>query len=195
MQTVLLTHIDPLKKRYRFYRISLVPGFKVMQQWGRIGGPYKQLVKPFKDQETAQKYFTSQISSKEKKGYTRSSSTQIPSGKEKNCVWCRQPGPSQHDGHVVVPYPSHLPRRAQDMATRARWLAKVEEVAATIDGDPDVILPGGDHSIAIIMGTLPEASEVETLPLKPPKPQPIQLSFFPDEYRDTPPDTSADTQE
>lgn len=150
MQTaILLTHIDPENKHYRFYRLELQPGHQVLQQWGRIGGTPQQQVEAFGSDDEALAHIAKTAGQKERKGYRRRQETDLPTGKQEGCPWCQLQGPVELDGFVAVAYPQHIPRDAQDMAGRSKWWHEIDQAAAGLPV-ADIYLPSGSHAIAII---------------------------------------------
>jgi predicted DNA-binding WGR domain protein len=78
MNPQLFTLIDPDGSSKKYYRLEQLPGFEVLAQWGRIGGPHQAPKRErFDDQAAAEKAIGKRIRKLERDGYEKSQVTEI----------------------------------------------------------------------------------------------------------------------
>lgn len=163
-----LTLMDSASGHFKYYAIQLLSGLeatRIRRRWGRIGYPGKESYTSYPESDLAKKDLAKTLAEKLKKGYQETNLAEIPTVSDV-CPGCQvlashemQPGGvsglKRFGDYLALAFHGHASLTELAAADLARFAGDLREIVRQYPHPPDVLLTGGFHLQAIILGKPP----------------------------------------
>lgn len=187
---IVLTLMDSASGHFKYYAIQLISGLeatRIRRRWGRIGYPGKESYTSYPESYLAEKDLAKTLAEKLKKGYQETDLADIPTVADvcpccqvltdKNSGQLAASGLKRFSNYLALAYHGHASITELAAADLAQFTADLREIVRQYAHPPDVLLTGGFHLAAHLLG--PPPAEIHLPKGKPPGQKPEgQLSWL-----------------